>query len=317
MEDRQRVVAPAALGRRLVHLERVLEVEQLLGAAAVVDEPVERGQEHRAPFEATLEQRRVDAPLALHTRDDRRLAHLADVPRLHGHLRRLRPRDTERREPPLVLRPLGRLDGRNDDIGRVDALRQVPHALTPDAPGDRDLSAHHQVLEHLRDVAVVRPTGRRPGDAARVGDVARGQRPSRPQQLQDVAPERIVVPEPHTLLLVGRPLGRPGEVEPDVAHRPDQSVLLEQGALILERPLQVVGPIGGAEPAPGDEVGARRYRCGRVELEQRQPPHDLEQIRRPRRVEQLRAHSDPAGLLLGQPVHGLEASRSASPSTRR
>src|SRR6478736_3786536 len=49
VDDRQRVVAPAALGRRLVHLERVLEVEQLLGAAAVVDEPVERRQERRAP----------------------------------------------------------------------------------------------------------------------------------------------------------------------------------------------------------------------------------------------------------------------------
>src|SRR6188474_2703568 len=42
VENRQREVAPAPLRRRLVHLERVLEVEQLLRTRPVVDEPVER-----------------------------------------------------------------------------------------------------------------------------------------------------------------------------------------------------------------------------------------------------------------------------------
>src|SRR6476469_4773881 len=42
VEDRQREVAPAALVLGLVHLEDVLETPQLLGADAVVDEPVER-----------------------------------------------------------------------------------------------------------------------------------------------------------------------------------------------------------------------------------------------------------------------------------
>ena len=43
VEDRQREVAPAAFVLGLVHLEDVLEAPELLGADAVVDEPVERG----------------------------------------------------------------------------------------------------------------------------------------------------------------------------------------------------------------------------------------------------------------------------------
>jgi hypothetical protein len=40
-QDRQREVPPLALGRGLVHLELVVEAEQLHGALAVVDQPVE------------------------------------------------------------------------------------------------------------------------------------------------------------------------------------------------------------------------------------------------------------------------------------
>ena len=62
VEYRESEVAPATLGGRLVHLERVLEVEQLLGADTVVDEPVERRQQSRASLEVVDEVRRVDAP---------------------------------------------------------------------------------------------------------------------------------------------------------------------------------------------------------------------------------------------------------------
>jgi len=41
VQDRQREVPPPALGRGLVHLQLVIELEQLHGALAVVDEPVE------------------------------------------------------------------------------------------------------------------------------------------------------------------------------------------------------------------------------------------------------------------------------------
>src|ERR1051325_10673160 len=55
VENREGEVAPAALGRRLVHLERVFEVEELLRADAVVDETVERRQERRPALEVGLE----------------------------------------------------------------------------------------------------------------------------------------------------------------------------------------------------------------------------------------------------------------------
>ena len=42
VEYREGEVTPPALGGRLLHLERVLELEQLLRPGAVVDEPVER-----------------------------------------------------------------------------------------------------------------------------------------------------------------------------------------------------------------------------------------------------------------------------------
>ena len=131
VEDRQGEVAPAALGRGLVHLERVLEVEQLLGADAIVDEPVERRQQRRTAFEAIAERSRVDAPLALDTLDDGRLAGVTDVDRLHRHGPGFLPGDAERGEPPLVLAPLGVLDRRDGDVGRVDALGQVPQPLLP------------------------------------------------------------------------------------------------------------------------------------------------------------------------------------------
>ena len=176
VEDREREVAPAPLRRGLVHLEGVLELEQLLGASPVVDEPVERREERRPPLEVVAERTGIDAPLALHALDDGGLAGLADVDRLDRHGRRLLAGDAERGEPALVLRAVCLVHRRDDDAGGVDPLRQVPQTLAPGAPGDRDLAAQHEELEHLGHVAVVRPAGRRPRHHARVGDVARAQR---------------------------------------------------------------------------------------------------------------------------------------------
>ena len=104
-----------------------------------------------------------------------------------------------------------------------------------------------------------------------------------------------------------RPIRLRREVEAQVAHRPHQRVELEQRAVLLERPLQVARLIRRAEAAPGDEVRARRDGRGRVDLQQCQLPHDREQIGRPGGIEELRAHRDAAGLRLGQPMHGQEA----------
>ena len=117
------------------------------------------------------------------------------------------------------------------------------------------------------------------------------------EHLEDVAPETVVVAKPDTRPLVAREAGGTGEVQTDVAHRPHHRVELEQRAILLHRLLEVGGPVRGAEPAPGDEVGARRDRRGRVDLQHRQLLHDREQIGRARGVEELRPHCDPPRLL--------------------
>ena len=94
-----------------------------------------------------------------------------------------------------------------------------------------------------------------------------------------------------------------GELEAEIGHRPDQRVTLEQRAVRSTACFRCSGRYDGAEPAPRDEVGARRDRRRRVDLEQRQPLDDREQVGRPRRVEQLRAHRDAPRLLLREPVH--------------
>jgi len=81
--------------------------------------------------------------------------------------------------------------------------------------------------------------------------------------------------------------------------------VLEQRAVALERLRQFLGPVRRAEAAPGDEVGARRDRGGRVDLEERQPLDDAEQARGAFRVEQLRADRDAAGLGLREVVDGV------------
>ena len=99
-------------------------------------------------------------------------------------------------------------------------------------------------------------------------------------------------------------VGRTGEVQAQIAHRPHHGVELEQRPVLLQRLFELGGLVRRAEAAPGHEVGARRDRGGRVDLQQGQLPHDLEQLGRPGGVEHLRAHRDAPRLRLGQPVHG-------------
>ena len=204
----------------------------------------------------------------------------------------------------LVLPSLRLFDRRDRGVGRVDALGHVPQPLAPDTARDRDLASHHQALQHLRDVAVVRPAGRGPGDDARVRDVARGERSGARQPLDDVAAKRIVLLDPKARALPRRPVGRAREVQPDVAHGPDERVVLEQRPVLLERPGELRGTVGRAEPAPRDEVCARRDRGGRIDLEERQPVDERQEVGRAARVEHLRTDGDAPGLLVCQVVDG-------------
>src|SRR4051794_41943550 len=74
VEDRQREVAPPPLRGRLVHLEDVLEAEELRRARAVVDQAVERRQQRGAAGERSRERRGIEAPLARDAVDDGGLA---------------------------------------------------------------------------------------------------------------------------------------------------------------------------------------------------------------------------------------------------
>jgi hypothetical protein len=65
--------------------------------------------------------------------------------------------------------------------------------------------------------------------------------------------------------------------------------LLEQGPIVFEGLSEMLGSVGGADAAPGDEVGAGGNGGGGVDLQQGQSLHDLDQIGGSGRIEELGA----------------------------
>ena len=82
-------------------------------------------------------------------------------------------------------------------------------------------------------------------------------------------------------------------------------LVLEQRPVALERGRELRRVVAVPETAPRDEVGCGRDHRRRVELQERQPVDDLEQVARPLRVQQLRADRDPARLSSGDLPHWL------------
>ena len=95
VQDRQGEVAPAPLRGGLVHLQDVLELEEVLHAHAVADHRVERRQQGGAPVERQPDLGGVDPPLTVGALDHGRLTGLADVDRPAGQDRPLRPGQPE------------------------------------------------------------------------------------------------------------------------------------------------------------------------------------------------------------------------------
>jgi hypothetical protein len=308
VQDRQREVAPAPLRRGLVHLEDVLEAEEVGRPGPVVDQAVERGQQRRAARERAVERRGVHPPGPGDALDDGGLARIADVDRLHRHRGALRTGDPERAQAALVADGESLLARDDRRAGRVHALGEVPQPLAALAPGDRDLAAHREELEHLGHVAVVRPPGRRPGLDVRVRDVARHERAAGAEEVEHVAPEAVVAFDPPVSPGAAR-RRHVGEVEAQVARGPHHRVVLEQRAIALERGAKLLGVVRRAQPRPRDEVGARGDRGGRVELQEREALDEREQARRALRVEHLRADRDPPRLLEGEAVRLLGVRR--------
>ena len=160
-------------------------------------------------------------------------------------------------------------------------------------PGDGDLAAGGEELEHLGDVAVVRPARRGPRHRGGVRDVAGRQWTRRGELFEDPLAERIVGGEPFggTAPPVGRPIRHLGEVQTEVGHRAHHdedrldgrvlATVLEQRAVLLERLLQLSRVVGVAEAAPRDQIGTWRHHGRRVELQEGQVLDDREQIVRP------------------------------------
>src|SRR5262249_1529530 len=145
----------------------------------------------------------------------------------------------------------------------------------------------------------------------------REQRPALLELAQDVAPERGVLLKkltPPAIPLVGlRPALLPDQ-RPDQRQRldrVDERVELEQLAFLPEQPVEL-GPVEGPEPAPENEVLRRRNGGDRIELEEAEPPHGVEDAAR-RAVQQLRPDGDPPRRI---DVDGAShpANRKAAPS---
>ncbi|WP_344942324.1 hypothetical protein [Terrabacter ginsenosidimutans] len=234
----------------------------------------------------------MDAPRARHPFDLGGLAGVTDVGALARHDGAGGARDAEGGEAALVAVGEGLLERERRQAGRIDAVRQVEVALAALAPGDGDLAAQGEGLEHLRDVAVVGPAGRRPRDDARVRDVARQQRPVGLERGEDVAAERVVGREPLGHEGVGLGLADLGDHGRDVLRAAHVGDGLDEGAVVLDRRRQGGGVVGAAEPAPQDEVGARRDGRGRVDLQEGQALDGGDEVGGARLVEQLRVHRD-------------------------
>jgi hypothetical protein len=128
--------------------------------------------------------------------------------------------------------------------------------------------------------------------------------PELPSRSEDVAAEPLVGAKPLPRLVVAGPVGSAGQDQADVAHRTHQRVVLEQGPLLLERALQLRRLVARAEPRPGDQVGVRRDRRRRVDLEQGQVLHHRQQVAGAASIQHLRAYGNPPRLLLAEMVHG-------------
>ena len=289
VEDGKRPVAPAPGGGRLVHLQLVVELEQLGHPLAVEHQPVQRRQQRGATLELVVELHRVDPPDTRNAGDDSGFARAADDT-CAG--------DAEGADQAFVSE-VHRVLRRDRVVVREDPVRQVPQPLPAPTAGHRHLAATRQLREHPGDVAMVVPAARPPRDDTGVREVARRERAVGSEPLEDVAAAGVVGLDPRDHVLhpprerpLPRPVGHLRAVQREVLARPDHHVQLDETAF-GQRALQVVRPVRGPHPAPQHEVGAGRHGRRLVDLKQGQGPDDVEQVSMRGVVEQLGADRDP------------------------
>ena len=269
---------------------------------AVVDEAVERRQQRRAAGEGLVERGGVRPPLPLQSVDRHGYAGVPHRDLLTREDGCLGAGYAERPESSLLPAPPGLVGGKGLEVG-VDAVGDVPEPLPSDTSGDSDLSHPGQQLEHLGDVAVVRPAGGVPRQLAGVRHVAGEQRPGVAQAGEDVAPEAVVRLDPCPNCEMRGVAHLLGDMERHGGHRPDVGNLLEKGPVLLQRPRQIGRRVRRSEPAPRDEVGVRCDRGRRVDLQQGQLVDKGDQLGRPGGVEQLGLHGKLSRLVAVEPSH--------------
>ena len=287
-EDRQDVVAVLALRGRDVHLEPVVEIEERLCPVAIVDEAIERREERHAIGNLGATHIGVSLPAGLrqpHAERPEALLGEHAVGLAHGHR-------------------LGR---------RIPAFGEIPQPLLSLSTGHRDDAVRVEDLEHQRDLAAAPPAMRLVRSrSGLVLELARRHRSVAVELAQDIALEARVLDEElgaPTLVRVAPTAPAPPHPRLDERQRldrPDVRVPLEE--LLLD-PQQAVElrDVVRAESAPEHELLRRRDGGDRVDLEEAEPLHGVEDGRR-RAVEELRADGDPAGLVRRHEPHDVSGS---------
>ena len=293
-QDREDVVAVLALRRRHVDLQAVAEAPQGLRAVAVVDEPVEGGEERRAcRQDRTVVGVRVRKQLSALEHDAEGLA-LA----LHHSRPGLLPRD-----------PLDR---------RIHAFGEIPDALALPAARDRDLAAVGEDHQHQRHLPIAPPAVCLAARRRVILDLARDKRPPAFELAEDVpANRRAFLQKRLDPSLAGVVLALPahaGEQHRKLLDRVDERVDLDELVLLPDQAVELL-PSVGPEPAPEHEVLRRRDRRDRIDLEEAEPADRLQDAAR-RAVEQLRPHRYPPCLLDRDLPHQATVSSSSTRASR-
>src|SRR5207253_9176216 len=155
--------------------------------------------------------------------------------------------------------------------------------------------------QHPADVAVPVPAMAAAVVDRAVLELARQERPPALELAKHVAPERRIRPQELVappVALVPLRAAVPADARLDQRQRLgriDEGVELEELPFLPEQPVEL-GRVESAEPAPEDEVLGWRDRRDRIELEEPEPAHGVEDAASGA-VEELRADGDPARLL--------------------
>ena len=216
--------------------------------------------------------------------------------------RRLRLRDADGLQPPLLEQTRGLLVVVLGQVLRVHTLGQVPPAMSAFAADDGD----HALPQRKSSMCGTwflpyQPSGAR-STCAVSGISLASSGPSALSRARTSCGSSSFASSHCLAALAPRPFPHRGKHERQQAHRAERAVELEEQPVELDRLLQLAGLVRPADPRPQHGVLARGDRRGRVDLDVAELLGDLDDVARPLCVQQLRAHGDAAGLVASELV---------------